>query len=279
VFDRPDSKVNLLTEGVMRRLDELIGEVEQGAQRGTVRALVIRSGKPGTFIAGADVRAIENVTDPSEGEAAARQGQELFRRIEQLPIPTVAAIDGICLGGGTELILACGHRIASDSRATKIGLPEVRLGIIPGFGGTTRLPRLIGLKEALGMILTGRNLDSRRALRVGLVDEVVPAPVLYERAEALAREVAERGRGPRRKRKLTDRLLDHTLPGQRIVLAQARKQVLKETKGHYPAPLKALDVIRRSIGAPLDRAFALEARALGELIVTDVSKNLIHVFH
>src|SRR5690606_17175027 len=102
---------------------------------------------------------------------------------------------------------------------------------------------------------------------------------LYERAEALAREVAERGRGPRRKRKLTDRLLDHTLPGQRIVLAQARKQVLKETKGHYPAPLKALDVIRRSIGAPLDRAFALEARALGELIVTDVSKNLIQVFH
>jgi 3-hydroxyacyl-CoA dehydrogenase/enoyl-CoA hydratase/3-hydroxybutyryl-CoA epimerase len=278
VFDRPDSRVNLLTSGVMDRLDALIGELEAYARTGEVRAVVVRSGKPG-FIAGADVRAIEAVTDAAVAEAAARDGQKVFRRLELLPIPTVAAVDGLCLGGGTELILACGHRLASDRGETKIGLPEVRLGFIPGWGGTTRLPRLIGLKEALPLILTGRNVDPRKAQRIGLIDEAVPAPVLYQRAAELALTVAERGPSSRRPKRLPDRLLNDTLPGRRIVLSRARATVLKETRGHYPAPLKAIETIGRSIGAPLDEAFANEARAVGELVATPVSKNLIHVFH
>lgn len=281
VFDRPDARVNILTSGVMARLDGLLGEIEQAARDGRVRALIVRSGKDGSFIAGADVKEIVAITDPAEGTRGAALGQAVFRRLDLLPVPTVAAVDGLCLGGGTELILACDVRIASDRPETKIGLPEVKLGILPGFGGTTRLPRIIGLREALAMILTGANVHARKAQRIGLIAERMHPGVLYERAHDLALELASgRATSARRtKRGLLSRALDDTPVGRRIVLRQARRQVLKETGGHYPAPLRALDVIRRSAKLSLDDALRIEAQALGELIVTDVSKNLIHVFH
>jgi 3-hydroxyacyl-CoA dehydrogenase/enoyl-CoA hydratase/3-hydroxybutyryl-CoA epimerase len=278
VFDRPGARVNLLSRDVLARLDAFLAELEARAADGSVRALIVRSGKAGTFIAGADVGEIRGVRSVEEGAAASRDGQRIFRRLELLSIPTVAAVDGICLGGGTELILACGHRIASDRPETRIGLPEVRLGILPGFGGTTRLPRLIGLKEALPLILTGNPVSARKAQRIGLVDEAVPTPVLYERAESIARESAEGGPRPNRRRSLPSRVLDESAPGRALLLSQARKRVLAETRGHYPAPLVALDTLARSAGAPLERAFEYEALALGQLIATPVSKNLIHVF-
>jgi 3-hydroxyacyl-CoA dehydrogenase/enoyl-CoA hydratase/3-hydroxybutyryl-CoA epimerase len=276
VFDRPDSKVNLLTAGVMRRLDELVGEIEQRIADGDVKGVVLISSKPGTFIAGADVNEIAGITDEREGVAASREGQRVFRRIEDLPAPTVCAIDGVCLGGGTELALACGRRVASDRDSTRIGLPEVRLGILPGFGGTTRLPRLVGLTAALPIILTGQPVSASKAKRIGLVEEVMHPSLLRERARSI---VLEGGRGPKRKRRLLSRLLDETAPGRALALSRAKAGVMKETRGHYPAPLLAIETIRRSIGAPLEDAFENEANALGELIVTRVSKNLIHVFH
>jgi 3-hydroxyacyl-CoA dehydrogenase/enoyl-CoA hydratase/3-hydroxybutyryl-CoA epimerase len=279
VFDRPGARVNLLTKAVMARLDELLGEIEAEANTGRIRGVVVRSGKPASFIAGADVNEIRDLVSVEEGAAAARAGQRIFRRLELLPVPTVAAVDGVCLGGGTELILACGHRVASDRPETRIGLPEVRLGIIPGFGGTTRLPRLIGLKEALPLILTGQNVTARKAQRLGLIDEAVPSQVLYARAEAIARAtIAEPFRARKRRQSVQQRLLDRSAPGRAVLLSQARKQVLKETRGNYPAPLLALDTLARSITAPLERAFENEAQALGQLIPTAVSKNLIHVF-
>ncbi|HEX6133245.1 MAG TPA: 3-hydroxyacyl-CoA dehydrogenase NAD-binding domain-containing protein [Longimicrobiales bacterium] len=278
VFDRPGSRVNILTREVMTRLNDLLGEIERAARAGRVRAVVVRSGKDGSFIAGADVQQIASITDPAEGAAGAAQGQALFRRLDLLPVPSVAAVDGVCLGGGTELILACDARIASDRSETKIGLPEVKLGIIPGFGGTTRLPRVVGLREALGIILTGSTVSARKAQRIGLISERMHQGVLYERARALALELANGRRPPRARRSLLARALDDTPVGRRVILAQARRQVLKETGGHYPAPLRALDVIRESASLPLDAALKVEARALGDLIVTDVSKNLIHVF-
>ena len=280
VFDRPDARVNILTQAVMERLDALLGELEEGARRGDVGALVVRSGKPGTFIAGADVDEIAGVTDPEEGRRAAALGQAVFRRLERLPIPSIAAIDGVCLGGGTELALACTYRIAADREETQIGLPEVRLGILPGFGGTVRLPRLVGLRAALDIILTGKSVSARKAQRIGLVDERVPTPILYERAAELAhdpeglRERAERG-----SKGLGARLLEDTAPGRRLVLAMARKQVLKETRGHYPAPLSILDTVRRTLPLDIDRALAVEAEAVGRLVATRESKNLIHIFH
>jgi 3-hydroxyacyl-CoA dehydrogenase/enoyl-CoA hydratase/3-hydroxybutyryl-CoA epimerase len=278
VFDRPSSRVNLLTMAVMTRLDELLGEIESKSASGSIRALIVRSGKEASFIAGADINEIRGITTEAEGEAASREGQRIFRRLELLHVPTIAAVDGICVGGGLELILACGHRIASERPETRLGLPEIRLGIIPGFGGTTRLPRLIGLRDALPLILTGKPIPARKAQRIGLVDEAVHPHILYERASALASEAIE-GRTRRRKRQpLTARLLNQSAPGRALVLSQARKQVVRETRGHYPAPLVAVETISRSIGAPLARAFEYEAKALGSLIPTPVSKNLIHVF-
>ncbi len=276
LFDRPDSKVNLLTSRVMARLDALLGRIEEAAESGGVRALIIRSGKSGSFIAGADVGEIASVATAEDGTAAAREGQRIFDRLEHLPVLSIAAVDGLCLGGGTELILACTYRIASERPETRIGLPEVRLGILPGFGGTTRLPRLVGLSAALPMILTGRPVDVRKAQRIGLVNEAVPEPLLYERATALAHGAT---RKPRRRRPLATRFIDGTFPGRRIALAQARKRVLAETGGHYPAPLAALDVIEASLGKGLEQAFRDEAAALGRLIATPECRNLIRVFH
>jgi 3-hydroxyacyl-CoA dehydrogenase / enoyl-CoA hydratase / 3-hydroxybutyryl-CoA epimerase len=278
VFDDPGARVNILSRTVLARLDELLGEMEAGVRAGRIRAVVVRSGKEGRFIAGADVNEIAAVTEASEAAAGAALGQAVFRRLDRLPVPTVAAVDGTCLGGGTELILACDARIASDRAETKIGLPEIRLGIIPGFGGTTRLPRLIGLSDALGMILTGKAVSSRKALRTGLISERLHVGVLYDRARALALELANGAPLPRRRRSLLKRALDRTRIGRRLVLRQARKQVLRETKGHYPAPLAALAVLRRSAKLPLDAALDIEAEAVGRLVATDVSKNLIHVF-
>jgi 3-hydroxyacyl-CoA dehydrogenase / enoyl-CoA hydratase / 3-hydroxybutyryl-CoA epimerase len=279
VFDRPDARFNLLSSGVMKQLDELLGEIEAGARKGRIRAVVIRSGKEGSFIAGADVSEIAGVTDTAVAREGARRGQNVFLRLERLPVPTVAAIDGICLGGGVEISLACDVRIASDRRETKLGLPEVRLGIIPGWGGTTRLPRLIGLSDALGMILTGTNVSARKAQRIGLISERMHPAVLYERARALALELADGQSVPRPRKPMTKRALDGTPIGRRVVLRQARRQVLKETKGHYPAPLAALEVVRRSHRLPLEEALAVEAEAVARLAVGNVSKNLIHVFN
>ncbi|MFW6205813.1 MAG: 3-hydroxyacyl-CoA dehydrogenase NAD-binding domain-containing protein, partial [Gemmatimonadota bacterium] len=280
VFDNPDKKVNILSTPIMERLDGLITELEEGAAAGRIRALVVRSGKDGSFIAGADVGEITGITDPAEGEAKAAQGQAVFQRLYELPIPTVAAVDGTCLGGGTELILACDVRLASDRDATEIGLPEIKLGILPGFGGTTRLPRLVGLIAASDIILAGKSVDARKAARIGLIHERMHEGVLYDRAAEVARSMTDGERPPSRARPgRLQRLAEATPPGRAVILKQARKQVLKQTKGKYPAPLKAIEVMKRSAGKSIRKALAIEARALGELIVTPESKSLIHVYH
>jgi 3-hydroxyacyl-CoA dehydrogenase/enoyl-CoA hydratase/3-hydroxybutyryl-CoA epimerase len=280
VFDNPEKSQNILTTPIMERLDGLIGEVEEGAAAGDIRALVVRSGKEGTFIAGADVGEIEGITDPAEGEAKAAQGQAVFQRLHELEVPTVAAVDGVCLGGGTELILACDVRVAADRDETKIGLPEIQLGILPGFGGTTRLPRLIGLIAASDIILAGKRVSARKAYRTGLIHERMHPGVLYDRAAEIARTLADGGSPPSRNGPgRVQRLAEATPPGRALILKQARKQVMKQTRGKYPAPLKAIEVMKASAGKSLEKALAIEARALGELIVTEESKSLIHVYH
>ena len=278
IFDGA-GKLNILTTAVMKRLDDLLGEIEQGISAGRIKAVIFRSGKEGSFIAGADIDEIASITDPKEGEAKALMGQSVFARISKLKVPTLAAIDGICLGGGTELILACKYRLASDRKETKIGLPEVMLGILPGFGGTTRLPRLVGLSNALPIILTGKPVNAKKAERIGLINERVAPPILYSRAEAAALSLVA-GKDPSRaqRKKLSAKLLDDTGVGHRLVLKQARKQVMKETKGNYPAPLRVLDILPEMLDADVDKALAIEARALGELVASDVSKSLINVF-
>jgi 3-hydroxyacyl-CoA dehydrogenase/enoyl-CoA hydratase/3-hydroxybutyryl-CoA epimerase len=277
-FDAPDKKVNVFTRTALAELEHLIGEV---AGRKDIGCLILLSGKKGSFIAGADVEEIARVTDPVEAEAGSRLGHRLFSAWEALPFPTVAAIRGTCLGGGTELSLASTYRVASDGAATRIGLPEVRLGILPGWGGCTRLPRLIGIAESLDMILTSRNVAGRKALKLGLIDALLPEAGFHDYVRDFARERID-------KKKREDKgggldfkelLLERNPLGRKVVFDQARKKTLEETKGHYPAPLRAIEVVRIGIEDGLRAGFDAEARALAELATSRISKNLVHVFH
>jgi len=278
-FDDQDRTVNVLTEGTMHALAARLTEVEEAVAAGAIRSVVFWSAKPRTFIAGADIDAIADIEDPAEGEALSRFGQSVFMQIEKLPIPTVAAIHGVCLGGGTELALACRFRLLSDSEHTEVGLPEVQLGILPAWGGTTRLPRLVGLRAALDMLLTGDRISASKARRIGIGSEAIPTPLFREKVAAFARAAPDLEAGASRKtRGLIDRLLEDSAPGRRVILRTARRRVMDRTGGHYPAPLAILDLLRKRLGSSVERGMRAEARAAGGLMVTSVSKNLIHVF-
>lgn len=279
-FDDPDRSMNVLTESVMTRFSELLGEARTAAGIGQMHALVVRSGKPDSFMAGADIEAIGGVEDPLEAENAIRTGQTIYDALAALSVPTVAAIHGVCMGGGVEMSLACDRRVLSDSERTKLGLPEVQLGILPAWGGTTRLPRLIGLQAGLDMLLTGKRVDARKALRNGLASAVVPAE-LFEASvrDFVQKLLIDRNHGAPRKRSLRDRLLDETPPGRAIVLRMARKKVLTTTGGHYPAPLRILDILSKHLGDSVATSQAAEAREAAQLLVSPVCKNLVHVFH
>jgi 3-hydroxyacyl-CoA dehydrogenase / enoyl-CoA hydratase / 3-hydroxybutyryl-CoA epimerase len=273
-FDLPGEKVNLLRAATM---DEL--EVRLGEARGIsgVRALLIESGKATTFIAGADVNAIAELKDAAAGEAAARRGQAIFAALAALPFPTVALIHGACVGGGLELALACTHRVASDDAATKLGLPEVQLGILPGFGGTQRLPRTVGLLAALPLLLSGRLLGARAAKRIGLVDEVAPREALHA---AAARLLAAGRRA--RPAALSVRLLDRTIralaPLRKRILAKAAAEVRRKAGDLFPAPFKILDAVAAGCATGGEEGFRIEARLLGELAAGEVSRSLVRLF-
>ena len=278
VFDLPGEKVNKLSAAVM---EELSGVLDELAAQRDLDGAVVASRKDGVFIAGADVHEIEGVRSAEEARRACRLGQALFGRIEALPFPVVAAIGGICLGGGTELALNCHGRIGSDHPRFQIGLPEVNLGILPAWSGTTKLPRLVGLTAGLDLILTGHALDARKAYKLGLLDEAVPHSILEERALEVVRRLKARGdfrAKRRRERGFMNALLEGNPLGRAIVFRQARKTVLAKTDGHYPAPLKVLDVLSRGFALSVERSLELEAEAAAELVVSPVSKNLIHLF-
>jgi len=279
VMDHPERKVNVLDPQALADLEPALAEL---ASIGGLRGVVLRSAKPGSFIAGADVSAIGSLTNRDEVLTLIRRAHASFNRLAALPCPTVAAIDGICLGGGTELALACDSRIASEEPHTQIGLPEVLLGIFPGFGGTQRLPRLIGLAASLDLILTGRALDARRALKTGLIARAVPAAWLIERAhehiESLAARPPARRRDAYRPRGIAAWFVDRTPFGQAIALGQARSMTRARTGGHYPAPLAAIEVLERTVRLPLDAGLAIEASRVADLVVGPVCKNLVRIF-
>lgn len=277
-FDLPGEKVNKLTTAVMNEFDRLLDEI---AANHTIKALVIRSGKPGIFIAGADIAEIRDITDANKGEALSRKGQSVLSKLELLPFPTVAAIHGPCLGGGMEFTLACSYRVVSNDPRTALGLPEVKIGIIPGFGGTQRLPRLVGLANSLEMILPGKSVHAKKAKRFGLADEVTYRETLLDVAIQLANQAIGKPRptGIRSKRPFLIKLLESNPLTRAIVYRTARKSVLKETRGNYPAPLAALEAVRYGFSHGLSAGYEHEARTLGNLAVSEVSKNLINVFY
>ncbi len=278
-FDVADSKLNLLGSETMRVLDRRVSELESRIATGQPVAVVLWSGKPGTWIAGADVREFSDIDDADGARVKSAEGQRTFRRLGRLTVPVIAAIDGVCLGGGTEMALACDWRLATDRSSTKIGLPEVKLGIIPAWGGCVRLPRVIGVQRALDMILGGSSVSAARAQRWGLVDRVFPVEGFQSAVRTFAIDVV-RGQEKRRPRSvsLKDRLLERTGPGRKILFAAARKQTERETKGRYPAPLEAIDVVERTLDLSLDEALKIENEGLARMAATEVSSNLVRLF-
>ncbi len=246
------------------------------AQHG-LRGVVISSSKPDCFVAGADISMIDACVDAAAAVALSQSAQQLFRRLASLKVPVVAAIDGACLGGGLELALACHYRVCSDNPKTRLGLPEVQLGLLPGAGGTQRLPRLIGAMKALDLLLTGRQLQGREALKLGLVDEVVAAPILLQAAIALIGRGLPKERR-RRRRNLLEWLLEATHPGRQLLFSRIRRRLLAKTGGNYPAPPRIVDAVERGLGISNRDGFAFEAQTFGELAMTRESQALRQLF-
>jgi 3-hydroxyacyl-CoA dehydrogenase / enoyl-CoA hydratase / 3-hydroxybutyryl-CoA epimerase len=263
-FDLPGSPANLWSESTLR---QFVWHLEQIEHNPAIRGLILRSAKPGIFIAGADLKALRHLC-PARMEQLIWLGQATFDRLARLRMPKVALIHGACAGGGYEMALACDWRIATDDPATKIGLPETQLGLLPGWGGTVRLPRLLGLRRALDVILSGKLYGAKAAFKKGLVTHLAPP----EAAPALAHQLA-----------LGSRFsfpfhADH-LPGVAHLIARlARRSVLAQTRGLYPAPLRAIDVALRSLHLPTDAALALERDAIVHLTQSAEAGHLIDLF-
>lgn len=269
IFDEPEARHNILTTQVMEEFAEVLEQLEKNAD---AEMVLIRSAKRDSFIAGADIKEIAELTDAEEAEEKARRGQELYRRLSRLPQPTAALIGGTALGGGFELSLWCDYRFAVDIESTRIGLPEVNLGVIPGFGGTQMLPRIAGIQTALDLILTGRTVDARGAEKRGIVDRRFP--------EGFARDWAVdyvRRRGSRRKQKAGS-LMERIPFGKTIIFETAKKRMRAKTGGHYPAPEEALAVMKKSAGRNLDRGLALERQQFARLATGKISENLLYVY-
>ncbi len=278
-FDLPGEKVNKLSSSVMLELKDHLEKLKTSKYK----FVIFKSAKPKIFIAGADIEEIKNLTTEATVREAVSGGQAIMNMIEDLPMPTMAMINGACAGGGCELILACDYRIASDDPATRIGLPETQLGILPGFGGSIRLPRLVGIQAALDVILAGKLLNAKKAQKIGLVDYAVHPNLLESFTEReIEKILAQGGQVKRRKvfkaKGFIPGLLEGPLKG--IVFSKAKEATMKATKGHYPAPIEALEVVKQTYGYT-DRAKALEIELqhFAKLATTDISKNLIHVFY
>ena len=277
-IDLPGEPVNKVTAGLRAEFAALFAQLHGDR---TVKGVVLISGKSDTWLAGADIDEFLTLKSAADAEALSRGGQELLARLEGLEIPVVAAIHGACLGGGLETALACRYRIATDHPKTLLALPEVQLGLVPGAGGTQRLPRLIGLQLGLDMILTSRNVRAKKAYQMGLVDELVHPAILLEvaldRARKLGAGTLEARHSPK-DRGATSRLLEDNPIGRAIVFKKAREGVLAKTHGHYPAPLAAIVAVQAGYEKGGDAGYREEARAFGEMAVSEVSKQLVFLF-
>jgi 3-hydroxyacyl-CoA dehydrogenase/enoyl-CoA hydratase/3-hydroxybutyryl-CoA epimerase len=271
-FDLPGEKVNKFSTTVMTEFAAVVDELERD---NAIKRVIVASGKSSVFIAGADVSEFSKATSAEQAREYTRFGQQTIHRFSKLPQVTVAAINGAAMGGGCELAIACDYRVMSDSPKAQIGLPETKLGIFPAWGGTTRLPRLIGLPAALDIILNGKTVDGKRAKRMGLVDEVVPAPILLDVAKQFSTKPKRRGGGR------TKFYVEGNPLARRVIFGKARKAVLAQTHGHYPAPLKAIDVMEYCMSAGVERGLGREVDEVVPLIAgagSDVAQNLIRLF-
>ena len=269
-FDREGESVNTFGQGVLIELNSLLERIALEPPK----ALVLRSAKEKGFIAGADIREFQEFDAKGTIGDSIRRGQNLFQRIAELPFPTVAAIHGFCMGGGTEISLACRYRVASNDASTKIGLPEVMLGIVPGWGGSARLPQLVGAPAAMDMMLTGRSLSASAARAIGLVDKVVDPAGLIEAAAALVLKGVER---PFKQRFMA--WATNTWPARQLIAPKMIKMTARKArKEHYPAPYALIETWRRSAGNGIRARLDAERKAVVKLAATPTARNLTRVY-
>jgi 3-hydroxyacyl-CoA dehydrogenase/enoyl-CoA hydratase/3-hydroxybutyryl-CoA epimerase len=280
VFNLPNEKVNKLSAPVMQELDGKLEEIKNNQE---IKILTISSAKKDIFIAGADINEIKDLTDKKDARAKVSYGQEIMNKIEELKIPTIAVINGACLGGGLELALACTYRLAITSGKTQIGLPEVNLGIIPGFGGTQRLPKLIGLANSLKIILSGKAVDARKAYKMGIVDDLCNEEFLEDKLNEFLSKILKDQKNNQylSKRKSLKKSLfikEQLLFAKYLITYLAQKDLFEKTKGNYPAPFYALEVIKKTYPNSSKKGYEIELDYFCELCTSQVSKNLIDIF-
>lgn len=272
---RPDESMVTLTAA---RIDQIESSIAKLIEMPDLTGVIITGPGPGMFCAGADVNLIRDITDPEEGRAAAVRGRSVFARLGELKAPVIAAIEGPCLGGGLELALFCDVRVASNATSTQIGLPEVKLGIVPGFGGTQNLTRLVGLPKALELILAGKMLRGQQALRAGVIDRLVPATKLLDCAREEIAKLNQRNKKTKARKLRGMAFWLSRTPLRALAVRAANKKLEKGAARFYPAPKRALQCCVDALRLQPDDGFAREAKALGDMIVTEVSKGLVHLF-
>ena len=281
-FDHPNPKINKLDESALNELKTQLKELSSNKE---ITLLVFNSFKKNVFIAGADINEIKDITTKEEAAEKAQFGQLILHDISLLPFPTLAVINGACVGGGCELALACTYRIASDHPKTLIGLPEIKLGIIPGFGGCVRMPRLIGLQNSLQLILAGKLIVAKKALRVHLIDHIYNHELYeFDVDKFITKLVGDASFGKAlikkrsAKKSKLNRFLDDTSIGNKVVFKKALENLQKKTKGKYPAPLQALETIKNIHSLTIDEALKIEIADFSKVAITKESKNLIQLF-
>ncbi len=264
-FDRLQSAANIFDAATLDALDSLLDEIHAMPK---TKGVILTSAKESIFIAGADLEALQKAEPEALRELVTR-GQQVFQKLADLDIPTAAAIHGVCLGGGLEVALACDWRVASPDRATKLGLPETQLGIIPAWGGSTRLPRLVGLTKAIPLVTSGKTLSAVAAYKTGIVDELVPR----ERLEEMAARLLHRGHPERKRFTLT-----HNYVSASVIALAAKRKILANTRGNYPAPLAALRVMARGVSTSVENSLKGERETVMELARDHTARNLMRVF-
>ena len=272
-IDVPGESMNTLKDTFADEVGRLMNRLEGDSD---IKGVVFISGKPGSFIAGADINMINDCETAADAESLARKGQAMFDRIEQLEVPVVAAINGACLGGGLELAMACHVRVCSDNPKTQLGLPEVQLGLLPGSGGTQRLPQLVGVQQGITMMLTGKQLRAKQALKAGLVDEVVPQSILLD--AAMKHALSAKPKKKKAPLKGISKVLEATAYGRNIIYKKAAEQAQKKSQGNYPAIDKIIDTVRIGVEKGREAGLDKEARSFGELAMTPQSYQLRQIF-
>ena len=269
-LDRQGAPVNALSREVLVELEAIVERLAIDPPRG----VVFRSAKASGFIAGADLKEFQQFDRQGTVDDAIRRGQVVFQKVAQLPCPTAVAIHGFCMGGGTELSLACRYRVASNDASTRIGLPEVKLGIFPGWGGSSRLPQLVGAPAAMDMMLTGRTLSAAAARGIGLVDKLAEPALLEDAAAALVLKGMQR---PLKQRFMG--WASNTWPARKLLAPQMAKQVARKAKkAHYPAPYALISTWERSGGRSIQARLDAERRAVVKLAGSPTARNLIRIF-